>query len=123
MTKSEAIQTFLERLAIPVYATSAVPDTAEMPYLTWDGVFSAFGDGECAITANIWCYTESESVPDALCDTLSALIGRGGRVLVCDGGAVWLKRGSPFAQRVKNTGDDKVKRRYINLSAEFLTAD
>jgi hypothetical protein len=44
-------------------------------------------------------------------------------MLPCDGGAVWIKRGSPFAQRIKNTSDDMIKRRYINLSAEFFTED
>lgn len=123
MTKIEAIQRFLESGGTAVYAEASVPDDAQFPYVTYEAQTAAFGDGECPITVNAWFYTTSEAVPDAYCDSLSREIGRGGVLLTCDGGAVWIKRGSPFAQRIKNTGDDMIKRRYINLSAEFFTED
>ena len=123
MTKSETVQAFLERCGGAVYAAASVPDDAEFPYTTYEMQTAAYGDGEVPITVNAWFYTSSETVPDAYCDKLSSLIGRGGVMLPCDGGAVWIKRGSPFAHRIKNTGEDTIKRRYINLSAEFFTED
>ena len=39
----------------------------------------------------------------------------------CDGGYIWLKRGSPFCQSLKYEDDNSIKRRYINLTAEYLT--
>lgn len=33
-----------------------------------------------------------------------------------------LKRGSPFAQRMSDPNDDMIRRIYINITAEFLTA-
>lgn len=123
MAKIEAIQRFLDKVGVTAYAAASVPDDARFPYVTYEAQTAAFGDGECPITVNAWFYTTSEAVPDAYCDSLSREIGRGGVLLTCDGGAVWLKRGSPFAQRIKNTGDDMIKRRYINLSAEFFTED
>lgn len=123
MTKHEAVQAFFEKCGIAVYAAASVPDGAQMPYLTYEMQEVAFGDGEVPITANAWFYTSGETVPDEYCANLSRLIGRGGALLHCDGGAVWLKRGSPFAQRIKNTGEDTIKRRYINLTAEFFTED
>ena len=41
----------------------------------------------------------------------------------CDGGAVWLKRAEPFAQSMGDSNDDMIKRKIINISAEYLTAD
>lgn len=123
MTKSEAVQAFLERCGSPVYAAASVPDNAEFPYTTYEMQTAAFGDGEVPITVNAWFYTATEDIPDDYCERLSRLIGRGGVMLPCDGGAVWIKRGSPFAQRIKNTGEDMIKRRYINVSAEFFTED
>lgn len=123
MTKSEAVQAFLERCGSPVYAAASVPDHAEFPYTTYEMQTAAFGDGEVPITVNAWFYTASEDIADAYCEQLSRLIGRGGVMLPCDDGAVWIKRGSPFAQRIKNTGEDMIKRRYINVSAEFFTED
>lgn len=123
MTKTEAIQAFLETSMPSVYAATSVPDDARFPYVTYEAQTAAYGDGEVPITVNAWFYTSSEADADAYCDKLSKLIGRGGVMLSCDGGAVWIKRGSPFAQRIKNTGDDMIKRRYINLSAEYFTED
>jgi hypothetical protein len=47
----------------------------------------------------------------------------GGKTLPCDGGAIWIKRGSPFSQNMGDPNDDLVKRKYINITAEFFTAD
>lgn len=123
MTKAEAIQSFLEKCGCAVYAATSVPRDADLPYMTWEGQFAAFGDGECPITVNYWAQTSSEARADEVPEILSKMIGRGGVLLACDDGAIWIKRGSPFAQRLDTTGDDTIKRRYINLSAEFFTAD
>ena len=40
-----------------------------------------------------------------------------------DGGVLWLKRGTPFAQSMGDETDDLIKRKYLNITAEFLTAD
>ncbi len=120
-TKAAAIQSLLERVGIPVYTASSVPDDAEMPYMTYTPVNDSF-DHETSLIANIWCYGDGEVEPNALAQTLSELIGRGGRVIRCDDGAIWVKRDQPFCQAVTDE-DDKVKRRYINLIVEFLTID
>jgi hypothetical protein len=35
---------------------------------------------------------------------------------------LYISKGSPFAQRMKEPSDDMVRRIYININAEFLTA-
>jgi hypothetical protein len=56
-------------------------------------------------------------------EEISVAIGRGGVFIPCDGGKVWIKRGTPFAQNMGDESDDLIKRKLINITAEFLTAD
>lgn len=121
MTKQEALQKFFSGFGIPAYPSTSVPEAAEYPYLTYDARYGAFGDGEQAITVNLWYWTNSEATPNAKAQEISERIGYGGRTISCDGGFIWLKRGSPFCQPIIDTGDTNIKRRYINISAEFFT--
>lgn len=92
-----------------------------IPYLTYDLVTSAWEEGEVSLTVNLWYYTTSEAAPNAKARELSQAIGRGGTLLPCDGGAIWLKRGSPWCQSLHDDADTRIKRRYINVTAEYLT--
>lgn len=123
MTKTAALQAFFEGFGIPTYPSSAVPAKAEMPYLTYEAKTASLGDGDQAITVNLWYWTETEAAPNAKAQEISEKIGRGGITITCDGGLIWIKRGSPFCQAIVDTSDTTIKRRYINISAEFLTAD
>jgi hypothetical protein len=122
MTKAAALQSFFEGFGIPAYPSTSVPDEAEMPYLTYAPYFAAFGDGQVNIQVNIWMRTESEAKANAKAQELADAIGRGGVTLDCDGGAVWLTRGSPWCQPVRDD-DSGVRRRLVNVNAEYLTAD
>ena len=42
-------------------------------------------------------------------------------MLPCDGGAVWLKRSTPFSQSMADDTDASIKRRYLLMTAEFET--
>lgn len=103
------------------YASTSVPNDAVLPYLTYDASVGAWDSGEMPIAANIWMRTFSEAVPNAKAQEVSEAIGDGGVILLCDGGYVWLKRGSPFCQSMRDDTDESVKRRYINITAEYLT--
>ena len=120
MTKAAALQAFFEQF-LPSYAASAVPDDVEFPFLTYELITSAWEGGEVGVTVNLWYYTTSEAVPNAKAQEISEAIGVGGIVLKCDGGYIWLKRGSPWCQSLTDNTDNQVKRRYINISAEYLT--
>lgn len=123
MTKEAAIQAFFSRFGLPAMTSAAVGNDQTFPYLTYDLATGAWGDGETAIGVNLWFYTESEKIPNEKARELSAAIGMGGVLLPCDGGAIWLKRGVPFCQSLHEESDPNIKRRYINVSAEFFTSD
>lgn len=122
MTKGEALHNFFSKV-MTAYPATSVPDDVVFPYLTYELKSGAFGDGDINITVNMWFYTDSEATPNAWVDALSVLIGRGGTIIPCDGGGIWLKRGNPFSQSLADDVSPSVKRRYINVDAEFLTND
>ena len=94
-----------------------------MPYMTYTFSEASFGDEPQALTVNTYERTDSEASINALARKLSDAIGRGGCVITCDDGAIWLKRGAPWSQAVVDEDDRSIKRRYINVTAEFLTTD
>ena len=120
MTKGAALQAFFSRF-MDAYAASAVPEDVNFPYLTYELITSAWDGGEVGLTVNLWFYTTSEAVPNAKAQELSDAIGYGGVTLPCDGGFIWLKRGSPWCQNVREDTDPNIKRRYINVTAEYMT--
>ena len=65
---------------------------------------------------------ESTSViPNAKAQELSDAIGYGGKILPCEGGYIWIKRGSPFSLSQSDADNNNVKLRSINVTVEFLT--
>lgn len=121
MTKAAALHQFFSGFGVPAYAASSVPDDAVLPYLTYELVTNAWDGGEVGLTVNLWFHTESEAIPNAKAQELSEAIGLGGKILPCDGGYIWLKRGSPWCQSLSDETSPTIKRRYINVTAEYLT--
>lgn len=128
MTKDKALYAFFSGFGLPAYPDSAVlnengePDVV-LPYLTYTPVFDAWGGEPVSLTVNLWYRTESEAIPNAKAREISQVIGQGGVVLPCQGGYIWLKRGSPFCQSLADQADPQIKRRYLNITAEYLTQD
>lgn len=120
MTPEAAIYGFMSCFGIPAYAATSVPDDAEFPYITYELAVDDFWGGDVSLPMSIWYRGDSESEPNAKAREVSKTVGTG-RMLVCDGGGIWVKRGSPFCQSMGDVADDKIKRRYINLTLEFIT--
>lgn len=122
MTKNAALYQFFNRF-MTAYPVSSVPEDTVFPYLVYENVIDSWTGGEVSMSVNFWFYTESEAIPNAKVQEISAAIGSGGTTILCDGGFIWIKRGSPFAQPLVDDTAPGIKRRLINLSAEFMTAD
>lgn len=121
MTKGEVLHKFFSEFGMNAYASTSVPNDVIFPYLTYDPIYDTWENGEVGITVNLWFYTDSESIPNAKVQELSETIGSGGTSIACDGGFVWIKRGSPWCQNLRDETDFNIKRRYLNVSVEFLT--
>lgn len=122
MTKAAAIYQFWSGFGLTAYEENTVPDDAKFPYITYQLVTDGF-DREIPLTASLWYRGESWTAINAKTEEISQKISRGGKIISCDGGAIWLKRGQPFAQNMGDESDDLIKRKYLNITAEFMTAD
>lgn len=122
MTKAAAIYRFWSGFGLTAYEENTVPTDAAFPYVTYQLVTDGF-DREVATTASLWYRGESWADINAKTEEISARIGRGGKIIKCDGGCIWIKRGQPFAQNMGDESDDLIKRKYLNIVAEFITAN
>lgn len=124
-TKAATIYEFWNSFEMPAYEENSVPtgeDAPEFPYITYQLVTDSLGN-EVAMTASLWYRGTSWVEANAKTEEISQRIGRKGAVLDCNGGKVWIKRGTPFAQNMGDESDNLIKRKYLNITAEYLTAD
>ena len=122
MTKAAAIYQFWDSFGLTAYEENTVPTDAAFPYITYQLVTDSF-DREIPLTASLWYRSESWTEINAKAEEISQKISRGGKIISCDDGAIWLKRGQPFAQNMGDESDDLIKRKYLNITAEYITAD
>ena len=122
MTKAAAMYQFWNSFGLTAYEENTVPDDAVFPYITYQLVTDSF-DREIPLSVSLWYRSESWTAINAKTEEISQKISRGGKIISCDGGAIWMKRGQPFAQNMGDESDDLIKRKYLNITAEFMTAD
>lgn len=124
-TKAATIYEFWNSFSLTAYEENSVPtgeDAPKFPYITYQLVTDSLGN-EVAMSASLWYRGTSWVEANAKTEEISQRIGRKGIVLDCNGGKVWIKRGTPFAQNMGDESDNLIKRKYLNIAAEYLTAD
>ena len=126
MTKAGAIYQFWASFGLPAYEETSVysfEEVPEFPYITYELNTDSFSGNTTSMTCSVWYRSTSWVQANAKAEEISKRIGYGGTVLKCDGGYVWLMRGSPFCRSMGDDSDDLIKRKVINVSAYFCTAD
>lgn len=118
-TKAGAFMAWLSGFA-PAYAAGNVPTGAVSPYFAIEWAEGAFNDGDVSVLVNLWAKTDSEAALNAIVSEISKSLGPGCKLIPCEGGAMLIKRGSPFAQSIE--ADGGWRRRYINIDIESITA-
>lgn len=121
MTKTEALYAFWSGFGLTAYPTVAEPDTA-FPYLVYEPTVGTIDDGEIQIAVNLWYYGGGETAINAKVQEISSKISAG-VYIECDGGAILIQRGTPFAQAQTDQADDNIKGRYLNILVTYLTED
>lgn len=121
MTKEQALHQFFNQFGMIGYRSTSVPDDAIFPFLTYDAPISSWEEDPTSITLNLYYYTDSEAIPDAKAEEIRQAIGMGGVLLNCDGGSIWLKWGFPWCQSLVDETNRNIKRRYMNITAEYFT--
>lgn len=125
MDKQQALHQFWSSFGWAAYDENTVPDNAmerfDGHYITYSVVTSAL-DEPIPISANLWMRDTSWAAITQKANAISEYIGIGGVVIPFDDGYLWICRGTPFAQRLPES-DSTIRKIYINLMAEFLSAN
>lgn len=126
--KAQALHNFWSSFDIMAIDEQSAYDTATLeelnivyPYITYEVATDAFGKA-VSIGADLWDRSTSWARVSQKAEQIAETIGRGGVMQPYTGGAIWVTRGSPFAQRVAAENDYDIRRIHININAEFLTA-
>ena len=125
MNKWEALQEFWSSFGWDAYDENSVDTGAlspSLPYITYAAQTGVVGQ-VLSLTASLWDKSTSWVSVSDKADEISERIGYGYELVKVDGGYLYLTQGQPFAQRMNDPEDSEIKRIYIILNAEFLTAD
>ena len=118
MTNAEILYKFWASFGLPAYYETSVPSDADIPRITYETGLDSFGN-EIPLSASVWYRSTSWADVTAKTEEINAAIGSGGKMLPTERGALWLKRGTPFAQRMSDT-DDSIRRMVLNVTVEFI---
>lgn len=122
MTKEQAIHKFWSSFGIPAYDEQTVPSEAVMPYITYRVVTDSIGNA-VNLTGSIWYRSTSWVEVSNKSAEIARAVGQYGFTKEkLDDGWMWMTKGTPFAQRMSDPEDDMIRRIYLNVQAEFLTA-
>lgn len=123
MTKEAALYEFWSSFKLPAYEENsifALKDAPVFPYITYEVQTDSFGDA-VYLTGSLWYRTPSWTEANAKKREIAEFIGMGGVMTDIDGGAMWIKRNSPFAQNLGDSSDDMIKRVVLNIAVEYFT--
>lgn len=121
MDKAQTLHTFWSGFGIPAYDENSVPDDAVMPYITYTVATDSI-DNPVPLTASIWYDSTAWDTISQKAEKVAESVGKRGHLsLPFDDGYLYLTKGTPFIQRMPDVSDT-VKRIYINIMVEFLSA-
>lgn len=118
--KSQVLYDFWSSFGIPAYDVNSVPDDAGFPRITYSTATDNL-DHVLLRDASIWFRETTWKNISDLTEVIAEAIDNTNPI-PCKGGYMWIYRGHPFAQRMSDDADSMIKRMYLNVSIEFLTA-
>lgn len=124
MDKWQSIHNFWSGFGLTAYDENTVPtgsEAPEMPYITYNVITDSL-DYPVQLNGSLWYKSTSWEEISQKADEIAAYLGVGGDVIKIDSGYVWITKGQPFAQRMTDDSDDSIRRIYIIVQAEFLSA-
>jgi hypothetical protein len=122
MDKAQALQNFWESFGIPAYEQTTVPESATMPYITYS-VSTDSLDNVVNMYASIWYHSTSwKDISEKTEQIARYIVGMNPPSIKFDGGRLYIAKGTPFAQRMEDPNDDMIRRMYLNIQAEYLSA-
>lgn len=122
MDKSQALYNFWSSFQLPAYDQLTVPDNAQMPYITYENITDSIGT-PISLSASLWYHSTRWDEISVKAEEIAERIAKyGHNILKIDGGYIFITKASPFSQRMSDDSDSMIRRIFLNISAEFLTA-
>lgn len=124
MDKAQAIHNFWSGFGIPAYDENTVPtgdNAPAFPYITYSVSVDSLGN-MISLSASVWYRSSSWESVSKKVEEISEFIYNQKSPIKIDGGYLWIVFGTPFAQRMSDPSDDMIRRIYVSVAAEFLTA-
>lgn len=90
-------------------------------YITYEVATSNVLD-TVALSASLWERSTSWVDIQRKADEIASYIGYGGVTMQVEDGYIWVKLGTPFAQRMSDDSKNDIRRIYLNIAVDFLTA-
>lgn len=119
MDKIQALHSFWSGFDLKAYDETSVPDNTQLPYITYEVSSDDFGN-TLAQTASLWYRDSSWASITAKEQQIANYLGRGGKMITYDDGAVWISKASPWSQRLADPSDEMIRRIVLNVQVEFL---
>lgn len=119
MNKIQALNSFWNSFDIKAYDEHSVPDGAQLPYITYSVSDDDFGN-TLILNASLWYRSSGWSEITLKELQISDYIGRGGVMVPYDNGSMWIRKTTPWAQRMNDPSDEKIRRMYLGIQVEFL---
>ena len=120
MDKEQAIHSFWSGFGLTAYDENTVDEDAKMPYITYS-VSTDSLDGPLTLYGSLWYKSTSWEEISKKAEQIAEYISKASPIKL-DSGYLWIMKGTPFAQRMSDPSSDLIRRIYINIDAEFLTA-
>lgn len=123
MTKGQALHNFWSGFGLPAYDENTVPEITGSRYITYSVQTDSIGN-VLNLYGNIWDVDTNswEFVSRKAEEIAEAIEKRYPISYGIENGRLYIAKGTPFAQRMSDPNSDRVRRMYINIQAEFLTA-
>lgn len=120
MDNIQALDEFWNGFGLPAYDETTVPDDLETPYITYETAEDFFGSPR-QLSASLWYRSKSWEAITKKAKEISQFITRGGIIKKTDDGAIWIKTGTPWAQRMSESSDDSIRRLILAIEIEFIS--
>ena len=121
MDKAQALQTFWSGFGLPAYAENTVPDTATLPYITYE-VSTDSLDFSMNLNASLWYRSMRWDAISQKAEEIAQYISTmQPPTIELDSGRMYITKGSPFAQRMGDEGGNDIRRILLSVNVEFLT--
>lgn len=122
MDKWQGLDSFWSSFGIPAYDENAVPDNAQMPYITYQASVGPF-EATIPMSASVWYFDTSWKAVSNKVDEISNAIGSYLLVELDDNQYLMITKGdgSQFAQRINGGDNPDIRRVYITIMGEFFT--